>query len=176
MPCCIKDVLPALRLLLNRAIIQPLYNRFNYFFEWLSGAGIQRCRSLDRAALCTYNQVAMNKLAAKYCLSLLLTTAIWLSGCGQNPDIPAQPTGTGPQVLSPDPVQSSTVETGVRPAKTLKISPLEYAQKEYLDAYNDYVRLLRESGPQTIETLQALALYQKKYQIYQMLLKADGEK
>ncbi len=118
----------------------------------------------------------MNKLAAKYCLSLLLTTAIWLSGCGQNPDIPAQPTGTGTQVLSPDPVQSSTVETGVRTAKTLKISPLEYAQKEYLDAYNDYVRLLRESGPQTIETLQALALYQKKYQIYQMLLKADGEK
>jgi len=118
----------------------------------------------------------MNKLAAKLCLSLLLATAIIMGGCSQNPDMPVQPTGSGSQILSPDPVQSSTIETGVRPAKTLKISPLEYAQKEYLDAYNDYVRLLRESGPQTIETLQALALYQKKYQIYQMLLKADGEK
>jgi hypothetical protein len=56
--------------------------------------------------------------------------------------------------------------------QNIKLSPIEYAQKEYLDAYNDYVRLLRESGPQTIETLQALAIYQKKYQIYQMLLKA----
>jgi hypothetical protein len=55
---------------------------------------------------------------------------------------------------------------------SIKLSPLEYAQKEYLDAYNDYVRLLRESGPQTIETLQALAIYQKKYQIYEMLTKA----
>ncbi|MFA7146519.1 MAG: hypothetical protein WC221_08040 [Candidatus Riflebacteria bacterium] len=56
--------------------------------------------------------------------------------------------------------------------QNIKLSPIEYAQKEYLDAYNDYVRLLRESGPQTIETLQALAIYQKKYQIYQMFLKA----
>ncbi len=55
----------------------------------------------------------------------------------------------------------------------IKLSPIEYAQKEYLDAYNDYVRLLRESGPQTIETLQALAIYQKKYQIYEMLVKAS---
>ncbi|MDD3001583.1 MAG: hypothetical protein PHF29_07500, partial [Candidatus Riflebacteria bacterium] len=60
--------------------------------------------------------------------------------------------------------------------QNIKLSPIDYAQKEYLDAYNDYVRLLRESGPQTIDTLQALAIYQKKYQIYQMLLKATEKK
>lgn len=55
-------------------------------------------------------------------------------------------------------------------------SVLEKAQKDYQDSYSEYVRCLRESGPQTIETLQALAVYQKKYQIYQMLLKAESEK
>ena len=55
-------------------------------------------------------------------------------------------------------------------------SVLEKAQKDYQDSYSEYVRCLRESGPQTIETLQALTVYQKKYQIYQMLLKAESEK
>lgn len=55
-------------------------------------------------------------------------------------------------------------------------SVLEKAQKDYQESYSEYVRCLRESGPQTIETLQALTLYQKKYQIYQMLLKAESEK
>ena len=53
---------------------------------------------------------------------------------------------------------------------------LEKAQKDYQDSYSEYVRCLRESGPQTIETLQALTVYQKKYQIYQMLLKAETDK
>lgn len=53
---------------------------------------------------------------------------------------------------------------------------LEEAQKNYQNAYNEYVRCLRESGPQTLETLQALTVYQKNYQIYQMLLKAEAEK
>ncbi len=48
------------------------------------------------------------------------------------------------------------------------------AEKEYLAAYDNYVKMLRESGPQTMETLQALADYQKKYQIYQMLLNAPN--
>ena len=69
-----------------------------------------------------------------------------------------------------------TVETTASSASSSqRLSPIELTQKEYLDAYNEYVRLLRESGPQTIETLQALAIYQKKYQIYQMLLKAGGQ-
>jgi hypothetical protein len=56
---------------------------------------------------------------------------------------------------------------------SINLSPLEMAHKEYLFAYNEYVRLTRESGPQTMETLQALADYQKKYRIYQMILKAS---
>lgn len=53
-------------------------------------------------------------------------------------------------------------------------SIIENAQKEYQDSYNEYVRCLRESGPQTVETLQALSIYQQKYHIYQMLLKAQS--
>ena len=104
---------------------------------------------------------------------LILFAAIFISGCNQNPAIPEAKAASASQVLPSAPIQMSTVEATADQQKNIKISPLDYAQKEYLDAYNDYVRLLRESGPQTIETLQALALYQKKYQIYQMLLKAD---
>ena len=53
---------------------------------------------------------------------------------------------------------------------------IDKAQKDYQDSYNEYVRCLREKGPQTVETLQALTIYQKNYQIYQMLLKAESEK
>ena len=55
-------------------------------------------------------------------------------------------------------------------------SIIDKAQKDYQDSYNEYVKCLRESGPQTIETLQALTIYQKNYQIYQMLLKAESQK
>ncbi|MDD2998295.1 MAG: hypothetical protein PHV05_04480 [Candidatus Riflebacteria bacterium] len=98
-------------------------------------------------------------------------------GCGKKDD-PAQtpaPSETSIGAPSMAPSQMSTVEAKAK-AAAIKISPIEYAQKEYLDSYNEYVRLLRESGPQTIETLQALAIYQKKYQIYQMLLQAEGDK
>lgn len=47
---------------------------------------------------------------------------------------------------------------------------LEDAHKEYLAAYERYVRMLRESGPQTMETLNALAEYQRKYQTWQLML------
>ncbi|MBU1106804.1 MAG: hypothetical protein KKB51_09075 [Candidatus Riflebacteria bacterium] len=99
-----------------------------------------------------------------------------MSGCNQEKELPVERTGNDSRILQADLIQVSTVETASTPAPKEKISPLEFSQKEYLDAYNDYVRLLRESGPQTIETLQALAVYQKKYQIYQMLLKAEGDK
>jgi len=79
-------------------------------------------------------------------------------------------------MISMAPAQQGTVESPANLASaSQRLSPLELTQKEYLDSYNEYVRLLRESGPQTIETLQALAIYQKKYQIYQMLLKAGGQ-
>lgn len=112
---------------------------------------------------------------ARYLL-LTITLALFIAGCNQNGVTPASQPSGDTQRLSSDPVQVSTVEATASKPLRQKISPLDYAQKEYLTAYNDYVRLLRESGPQTIETLQALALYQRKYQIYQMLIKAEGGK
>ena len=112
---------------------------------------------------------------SKKLVLLFLSTALLVSGCSQKKELPVKQADSGLRMLQADPMQVSTVEAAsATTTKTLKLSPLEYAQKEYLDSYNDYVRLLRESGPQTIDTLQALALYQKKYQIYQMLLKAEG--
>jgi len=58
-------------------------------------------------------------------------------------------------------------------ATATSASPIEEAHQSYLRAYENYVKMLRESGPQTMETLIALADYQKRYQIYQMLLGAD---
>lgn len=53
-------------------------------------------------------------------------------------------------------------------------APLVAAYRAYQQAYDKYVRSLRESGPQTMETLQALAEYQKNYQVYQMLKNAEN--
>ncbi len=108
----------------------------------------------------------------------VLTVLAGLHGCGKK-EISEQPPSTDPRAgqISMSPSQQGTVETSASPAAgSARLSPLELSQKEYLDAYNEYVRLLRESGPQTIETLQALAIYQKKYQIFQMLLKAQSDK
>lgn len=99
-------------------------------------------------------------------------------GCGKDEE-QAQPASSDPRarLISMSPSQQGVVESSGNTASgNAKLSPLVSSQKEYLDSYNEYVRLLRESGPQTIETLQALAIYQKKYQIYQMLLKAQGDK
>ena len=52
---------------------------------------------------------------------------------------------------------------------------LNKAQKDYQDSYNNYVRCLRELGPQRIETLQALTIYQKNYHIYQRILNSISE-
>ncbi|HNV70759.1 MAG TPA: hypothetical protein PKO06_13745, partial [Candidatus Ozemobacteraceae bacterium] len=64
------------------------------------------------------------------------------------------------------------------PTTSIKLprdNPLEKAHKEYLEAYETYVQALRENGPQTMETLNALADYQKKYQLYQMILRAQDK-
>lgn len=101
--------------------------------------------------------------------------ALNLSGCENNQEIPDHMTKSNEQIirgrLSTSPVGIGTITA----SKTRKLhySPTELAQQEYKDAYNEYVRHLRESGPQTIATLEALANYQRKYQIYQMLLNAD---
>ena len=57
-----------------------------------------------------------------------------------------------------------------------ELTSIDKAQKNYQDSYNEYVRCLRELGPQRIETLQALTLYQKNYHIYQAILKTESEK
>lgn len=109
---------------------------------------------------------------------LAMVSLVFLgTGCQKQEQIIPPAADTSVQSGASFPAQFSTREIQ-EPLKSeaKRLSPLEYAQKEYLDAYNDYVRLLRESGPQTIDTLQALASYQKKYQIYQMLLKAEGDK
>ncbi len=113
----------------------------------------------------------MKKFFAVFAFCAMLAS----SGC--NNQQPAVPPTTDPRagMISMAPAAEGTTGTPAA-SSTAKLSPLELAQKQYLDAYNEYVRLLRESGPQTIDTLQALAIYQKQYQIYQMLLKAQGEK
>lgn len=61
------------------------------------------------------------------------------------------------------------------PSLPVKRSPIEVAHKEYIEAYDEYVRLLRQEGPQTRKTLNALAEYQRKYRVYQMLLDAQKD-
>ncbi len=116
----------------------------------------------------------MKNIFTLLAVALVVLTA---TGCEKKTGPEAVPS-TDPRagMISMAPAQHGTVETTAGSASSgQRLSPLELTQKEYLDAYNEYVRLLRESGPQTIETLQALAIYQKKYQIYQMLLKAGGQ-
>jgi hypothetical protein len=120
-------------------------------------------------------------MKSNYYISLGVIALALMLGCSEQAPM-ADKLSTKPQeaVESILPSQKAASDTSksennynVANNCNIKLSPLEYAQKEYLDAYNDYVRLLRESGPQTIETLQALAIYQKKYQIYEMLTKAE---
>ena len=51
--------------------------------------------------------------------------------------------------------------------------PIKEAETDYLNAYNEYLRLSKDKGPQDSETLQALMLYQQKHQIYEMLVNAS---
>ena len=73
---------------------------------------------------------------------------------------------------------TQTNSKNIHSTKLLRLDrdPLSVAHREYLSAYNTYVMLLRESGPQTMATLEALADYQKKYQIYRMMMKDRGHK
>ena len=110
----------------------------------------------------------------------LLVSSLFLLGCDEN-----NKEASSPQTVQPQPSEISnninSNEYTVLNASEGNLfgkekSVLEKAQKDYQDSYSEYVRSLRESGPQTLETLQALTVYQKKYQIYQMLLKAESEK
>ncbi len=111
----------------------------------------------------------MNK---KIVFFIMLTSGL-LFGCNQKSPELAKPEGeVVHQATGTLPIEGTTTK-GATQASNINLSPVEMAHKEYLFAYNEYVRLTRESGPQTMETLQALADYQKKYRIYQMILKAE---
>ncbi|GAB4272398.1 MAG: hypothetical protein Kow0029_10930 [Candidatus Rifleibacteriota bacterium] len=110
-------------------------------------------------------------------LFLILAIGIFFqTGCNeqsnQGKNIVYSPASNTLQVVNTAPMQANTFSPDTESNKT-RLSPLEKAQNEYLKAYDEYVRSLRESGPQTLETLQALADYQKKYQLYQMILRAE---
>lgn len=120
----------------------------------------------------------MNKIL----LSTILMGALFLFGCYK----PEGQAGASKGNKSSKPASSnslnlhSNIVANIVASGASKIdiekTVLEEAQRNYQNSYNEYVRCLRESGPQTLETLQALTIYQKNYQIYQMLLKAEAEK
>ena len=109
-------------------------------------------------------------------LAVLIFLSTGTAGCDKKAD--RQNVSEGTAVPAPG---NTAVREPSLPATAPASGPsgsntLAIAQKEYLAAYEQYVKSLRESGPQTIETLQALADYQKKYQMYQMLLGAEKGK
>jgi hypothetical protein len=109
--------------------------------------------------------------------SIILIISFFTLGCEEgNKKLPETSSSDSNRLNNQIDVNSYSVINASSTPKDLEKSVLDKAQKEYQDSYSEYVKSLRESGPQTIETLQALTLYQKKYQIYQMLLKAESEK
>ena len=113
----------------------------------------------------------MKRLGGLFVLGI--TIALFLAGCEKTPKSAKEPMPRSSlpeiqsgQAMSPD-FATSTKKV------EMTIATLDKAQKEYLAAYDRYVKMLRESGPQTMETLHALAEYQKKYRLYQTLLEAQ---
>ncbi len=72
-------------------------------------------------------------------------------------------------------LNKQTISSNTQTIADDKMLLVDKAQKDYQDAYNNYVKCLREHGPQRIETLQALTIYQKNYHIYQNLLNTISE-
>lgn len=92
------------------------------------------------------------------------------TGCRESatpvPAATATPSPSAAMVLTP---ASSPIGQTANASSAVERT-LEDAHREYLAAYDRYVKMLRESGPQTMETLGALAEYQRKYQTYQLML------
>ncbi|HNW36084.1 MAG TPA: hypothetical protein PKM25_14195 [Candidatus Ozemobacteraceae bacterium] len=107
-------------------------------------------------------------------IRILLISGIVLTSIGCRDSAPAGSEKTD-KLLNAVPTASFT-QTEHSPALASGAAAmersLETAHKEYLAAYDRYVKMLRESGPQTMETLSALAEYQRKYQTYQLFLSA----
>lgn len=107
------------------------------------------------------------------CLTLVvLFCALFLSGCEKETKTPME-TNPSRLVNASDSLSfPSTASQPIAPPDSTSVL-IDNVQKEYLAAYEKYVKTLRENGPQTIETLHALADYQKKYRMYQMMLQSQ---
>ena len=115
----------------------------------------------------------MRRFGVFLALAILMTVA--LGGCTERaPSPPPVATPAPPPIRASEAVPAQSAPP-VAPATDSAANALEQAHQAYQKAYEQYVRLLRESGPQTMETLNALADYQKKYQIYQMLVGAERD-
>lgn len=101
---------------------------------------------------------------------LIAGIAFICTGCRESATpVTAAATATSPSaVQAVKPAAAPSVPTAN--ASSAVERTLEDAHREYLAAYDRYVKMLRESGPQTMETLGALAEYQRKYQTYQLML------
>ena len=114
----------------------------------------------------------MNRLAGLFLFGI--AAAFFLNGCEKTPNNKKGPPQTSFTEVAPS--SSQTLSPGLATSAKkveMTIATLDKAQKEYLTAYDRYVKMLRESGPQTMDTLNALAEYQKKYRLYQTLLDAQ---
>ena len=112
-------------------------------------------------------------------VQILLVSIFLLAGCGDAKDnlpLTNNKDTNRANIFKSDGSSNNQNETGESLKDNIKLSAIDEAQKNYQDSYNEYVRCLREVGPQKIETLKALSDYQKKYHIYQKLLKEESEK
>lgn len=112
-------------------------------------------------------------------VQILLISIFLLAGCGEAKDnLPLTNNRDTNRTNISKSVDSSNnqSESSESIKENTKLSEIDEAQRNYQDSYNEYVRCLREVGPQKIETLKALSDYQKKYHIYQKLLKEESEK
>lgn len=111
-------------------------------------------------------------------LAAVVFAGLILAGCDKKQRSSEPPVGQvshSSHASQAIPLSSHQGTTSLQATETGKIPgvSLEKAMKDYLDAYEKYVKMLRESGPQTMDTLHALSDYQKKYRFYQTLLDAQ---
>ena len=121
-------------------------------------------------------------------LAAVVALAVCLTGCQFQRVAAASPDGGKPAAGPAAPLAAISPQTATQlvatavPSVNLATPPapavenaLEKAHQEYLNAYERYVQYLRERGPHSLDTLNALADYQKKYQLYQRMQSAGRE-
>ncbi|MBF0407118.1 MAG: hypothetical protein HQM10_07180 [Candidatus Riflebacteria bacterium] len=100
---------------------------------------------------------------------LLVSFVFQLNGCKDEKRSPALPKVN--KLL----IATSPADLNLSVKGAIVKNALEQAHQDYLDSYEKYVQMLRKKGPQTIETLDALADYQKKYRLYQNMLSSEKD-